>query len=285
MSERPIEKAFTRCRAEGRAALITYLAAGDPDLQTTIELAHAVADGGADILELGIPFSDPLADGPVIQAAYTRALANGASVQGVLDIIPAIVRGTGLPVVLMTACNPVMAYGEERFCQEAAGRGASGLLIPDLLPEDSASFRQTAQQAGLDTIYLAAPGTADRRLAEAADHSSGFLYLISRQGVTGMHGGPDESLETEVARARQHTDIPIAVGFGVSSAQEASRVAGVADGVIVGSALVQTAAESFPESGSGTPAGVERKAVESAVKSVRRLTGELMDGILMTGHD
>lgn len=283
MSGQPIERAFARSRDEGRAALITYLAAGDPNLDTTVALAGAVADGGADILELGIPFSDPLADGPIIQAAYTRALENGASVRGVLDILPPIVESTGLPVVLMTAYNPIMAYGVEMFCRDAAGAGASGLLVPDLLPEDSNSLRENALQAGLDTIFLAAPDITEQRLAAAATNSTGFLYLISRRGVTGLHSGPGERLGMEVARARRHTDIPIAVGFGVSTAQEAGRVAGVADGVIVGSALVQTAAEILSQPRSSAKPGTAKKAVDSAVESVRHLTSELMEGIRLAG--
>jgi len=283
MSGQSIERAFARCRDEGRAALITYLAAGDPNLETTVALAGAVADGGADILELGIPFSDPLADGPIIQAAYTRALENGASVRGVLDILPPIVEMTGLPVVLMTAYNPVLAYGVEMFCQDAAGAGASGLLVPDLLPEDSASLRETAHQAGLDTIFLAAPDITEERLSEAATHSTGFLYLISRRGVTGIHNGPGESLELEVARASQYTDTPIAVGFGVSTTQEAGRVAAEADGVIVGSALVRTAADILSSSRNSAKQDMAKEAIDSAAESVRHLTSELMEGIRAAG--
>jgi len=264
MSGRSIEATFARCREEGRAALIAYLAAGDPDLETTVALAGAVSDGGADILELGIPFSDPLADGPIIQAAYTRALAAGASVEEILGLLPRIVEQTRLPIVLMTAFNPVRAYGEERFCHDAAGMGASGLLVPDLLPEDGASLREAARGAGLDTIYLVAPDTCESRLAIAAEGSSGFLYLISRRGVTGTHGGPGDDLEAAVRRAREHTDLPVAVGFGVSTAGEARRVAEVADGVIVGSALVGAA-------------------VEGAAEAVRDLTNELRTGIESAG--
>ncbi len=262
MNQGSLQETFERTRGEGRAALITYLAAGDPDLERTVELAGGVAEGGADVLELGIPFSDPLADGPIIQAAYTRALAAGATVEGVLEIVPPIVERTGLPVVLMTACNPVLAYGEERFCHDAMAAGAGGLLVPDLLPEDSDSLREFARSAGLDTVFLVAPDTTDTRLAAAAARSTGFLYLISRRGVTGPDGGVGSGLEAEVTRARKHTDVPIAVGFGISTAEDAHRVAKVADGVIVGSALVKAAEEHT-----------------SPVEAVRKLTAELMEGI------
>lgn len=273
MSGRSLASTFARARAEGRAALVAYLAAGDPAMEATVALAGAVAEGGADVLELGIPFSDPLADGPIIQAAYTRALAAGASVKGVMEALPRIVERSGLPVVLMTACNPLLAYGQERFCRDAAAAGASGVLVPDLLPEESGSLRRCAGDAGLDTIFLTAPDTEERRLAAAAEVSTGFLYLISRRGLTGPEGGPGDSLEADVARARRHTSLPIAVGFGVSTAGEARRVAAAADGVIVGSAFVRAAARRHDEP----------ESTDAAVESVRRLAGELMAGIRQAG--
>ena len=262
MTRKNLQEAFAAARAEGRAALIAYLAAGDPDLERTIELASATAEGGADIIELGIPFSDPLADGPIIQSAYRRALAGGTTVKGILGILPAVVEGTGRPVVLMTSYNPVLAYGPEDFCRDAGSAGASALLVPDLLPEESGALAEASGTNNLDMIHLVAPDTTDRRLAEAAAHSTGFLYLVSRRGVTGPDGGVGSGLEAEVARAREHTDLPVAVGFGVSSAADARRVAQVADGVIVGSALVSAATES-----------------PSPADAVREFTAELMEGI------
>ena len=238
-----IAAAFEEARSERRAALIAYLAAGDPDLGTTVALARAVAAGGADVLELGIPFSDPLADGPIIQAAYARALDSGVTVERILDAIPELVRDPGLPIVLMTALNPVLAYGLEAFCRDASASGAAGLLIPDLLLEDAGRLREQASSVGLDTIFLGAPDTSDERLAAAAAASTGFFYLISRRGVTGPDGGVGETLEADVARAREHCSAPIAVGFGVTTAEDARRVASVADGVIVGSAFVREAAD------------------------------------------
>jgi tryptophan synthase alpha chain len=217
------------------------------------------------VLELGIPFSDPLADGPIIQAAYTRALARGTSVKRVLQRLPDIAGESGLPIVLMTALNPVLAYGPEEFCRDAAEAGASGVLIPDLLPEDGTGLRAGAAAAGLDTIYLGAPDTSDERLAAAAQASTGFFYLISRHGVTGPQGGVGADLGEQVERARRFSAVPVAVGFGVTTANDAERVAEVADGVIVGSAFVREAAEAATR--------------EAAVESVKRRAADLMRGI------
>lgn len=272
-----ITETFEQARRDRRAALIAYLAAGDPDLATTVALARGVADAGADIIELGIPFSDPLADGPIIQAAYTRALANGISVKRILEQLPAIVEATGRPVVLMTALNPVHAYGPERFCHDAKAAGAAGLLVPDLLPEDASELREHARTAELDTVFLAAPDGTDERLAAAADASTGFLYLISRRGVTGPDGGVGEGLEAGVTRARKHSDVPIAVGFGVATGAVARRVAEVADGVIVGSAFVRTANQAFDEAeAAGRPKEAARAAAAEAVSAKAH---DLMGGI------
>jgi tryptophan synthase alpha chain len=275
-----VASAFERARGEGRAALIAYLAAGDPDMETTAALAGAAAEAGADVIELGLPFSDPLADGPIIQAAYTRALDGGVTVRRVLERLPDIAGDTGLPIVLMTALNPVLAYGPDAFCRDAAGAGASGLLVPDLLPEDAGSIIECAGKAGLETVFLGAPDTSRERLAAAADASSGFLYLISRRGVTGPNGGVGEGLEEEVERARKLSGVPVAVGFGVTTGEDARRVAAVADGVIVGSVLVQDAADAFQTGGGQT----DRSAgLAAAVVAVKQRTEELRDGIHRAG--
>jgi tryptophan synthase alpha chain len=260
-------QAFERAQSEDRAALIAFLAAGDPDLATTQRLAEAAANAGADILELGIPFSDPLADGPVIQAAYTRALDAGTTVRGVLRTVDAIVRTTNLPVVLMTAFNPVLAYGIDAFCRAAVGAGAAGLLVPDLLPEDADDVIESARRHRLDTVFLAAPGGSEARLRAADAAATGFLYLLSRRGVTGPDGGIGTGLEAEVTRARACCTNRIAVGFGVTTAADAARVAAVADGVIVGTALVDAAASAFDAAAaSGGSALVCREAAADAVQ-------------------
>jgi len=274
---RRISEAFARCRDQGRAALVAYLAAGDPDLETTANLARAVAEGGADVLELGIPFSDPLADGSIIQAAYTRALEGGVTVKRIIEAMPRIAGESGLPLVLMTALNPVLAYGPTAFCRDAAAAGAAGLLVPDLLPEDSGPLREAAAAAGLDTVYLGAPDTSDERLAAAAVLSTGFFYLISRRGVTGPQAGVGDALDALVARARRYCRVPIAVGFGVTDSEDARRVAEVADGVIVGSAFIEAAAEALATArGAGESTA---SAMSSGADAVRERTEQLMDGI------
>lgn len=237
--------AFARCRAEERAALITFLAAGDPDLDTTGLAVRAAVDAGADIIELGIPFSDPLADGPVIQQAYTRALAAGFTVDALLARIGRIVRDTDAPMVLMTSYNPVLAYGVERFCRVAARAGAAALLIPDLLPEDAHEVRTHAHGHGLATVFLVSPDSTDPRIAAASAASTGFVYLLSRRGITGTHDGIGSAVEGAVARVRRHAAVPVGVGFGISGAADARRVAAFCDGVIVGSALVRLLHDEF----------------------------------------
>jgi tryptophan synthase alpha chain len=268
-----IHAAFAAAGAESRAALLAFLAAGDPDLATMEVLARAAAEAGADILELGIPFSDPLADGPVIQAAYTRALAGGVRVRAVLELTERVVATTGRPVVLMTALNPVLAYGPEAFCRAARDAGAAGLLVPDLLPEDAGELRNAAGEASLDTVFLASPAATPERLQATCAASTGFVYLLSRRGVTGQ-GGPGAELETALARVRRYARVPVAVGFGVSSAADAARVAAVADGVIVGSALVAAAHEAGGRAAAARAVGIRVAALVAAIRGVRSAQGE-----------
>lgn len=276
MPMRPIARVFDRCRTERRAALITFIAAGDPASWATEALAQGALRGGADILEIGVPFSDPLADGPIIQAAYTRSLCAGTTVHSVLESVGRIRASRDVPIVLMTSWNPVRAYGPERFCRRAASAGVAGVLVPDLLPEDSAQFRKHAHVSGLDAIHLAAPGMSQERLEAAATLTSGFLYLISRRGVTGPGGGIGDTLEAEVRRAREVCRQPIAVGFGVATQQDAARVARCADGVIVGSALVKEGFLAFQQAVAENAS--EQEAVADAAEAVARQTAKLTTG-------
>jgi tryptophan synthase alpha chain len=232
-----LARAFAACEAGERAALIPFLPLGDPDFATTLALARAAAAAGADIIELGVPFSDPLADGPVIQAAYARALAAGATPEVCLACAGQVARETGKPIVLMTAWNLVLARGPARFCAEAAALGVSGLLVPDLLVEDAGEITGHAHDAGLATVFLAAPDTPLSRLRLIAAACTGFVYLVLRRGVTGA-GAAEGSLAERVRLVRAHSSVPVACGFGVESPEAAREIARLADGVIVGSSLL-----------------------------------------------
>lgn len=267
-----IRSAFRGARAEGRAALVPFIAAGDPDLEATVAIAQHIADAGADILELGVPYSDPLADGPVIQAAYTRALAGGATLDGLFRAVERITATRDIPLLLMTSISPVLARGVERFCSDAASAGAAGLLVPDLLPEDAGPLRAAATASGLETVFLTVPWASDERVAAAAEASSGFVYLVSRRGVTGDTGAPrdqQDPLTESVARVRSHTDLPVAVGFGVAGPEDAARVAASADGVVVGSALVRAIHEAA--AGGRDPAREASRRVAALRKAIARI--------------
>jgi tryptophan synthase alpha chain len=269
-----LSAAFARAAGESRSALTVFLAAGDPDYDTTVALARASAEAGADIIELGSPFSDPLADGPVIQAAYTRALAAGATTAGTLACARAVAETTDAPVVLMVALNCVLAYGTERYCAHAAAAGVAGLLVPDLLVEDADELRRAAAAAGLGTVFLVGPDSSAQRVAAAVAASTGFAYLIRRRGITGAAAGtPGVNLARRIRDARQAGTAPIAVGFGITTPDDAAEVAGIADGVIVGSVLVETASRAL--AGSSDPAQGRRLAVRHVADRVAALAAAL----------
>ncbi len=254
-----LPEVFQRARAEGRAALIIYITAGDPSLAATVEIVSALAEAGADIAELGIPYSDPLADGPIIQAAGQRALRAGTTVAGVLEaarqikerttapLLPGEGAGgtasTGLPLVVMTCYNPILQFGPEQFAARAAEAGISGVLISDLPPEESEQWCAIAAREGLETIFLVAPTTEPERMALACRLSTGFVYVVSRPGTTGVREDLPEDLAGLVERLRGLTDKPLAVGFGLSTPKQVAVVAGEADGAIVGSAVVKMIGE------------------------------------------
>ena len=233
-------RAFERARASGRAALVVFVEAGDPDLATTRRLLPALAEAGADVLELGIPFSDPLADGPTIQRASERALASGTTLGQALDLLAAArAEGFETPVVVFSYANPVLAMGEAEFAHRAREAGADGVLITDLPPEEGRGFASILKSARLDPVYLLAPTSPPERLRRAASLSRGFVYLVSRSGVTGARTALPEDLEALVARVRRAVPrLPVAVGFGISTPEQVRGVARLADGVVVGSAVV-----------------------------------------------
>ena len=225
-----------------RAALMPYLMGGFPDLETSRRIGEAYADGGADLVELGVPFSDPLADGPVIQAAGTRALAAGTTVAAVFEVAAAL--SERLPVVLMCYANQVMARGAEAFAAELARVGASGLIVPDLPLEEAGDLRAACEAAGIALVPLAAPTTPDDRLTAIGAQARGFLYTVSVTGTTGERTSLADAFEAVVARAKAHTSVPVALGFGIATPEHAAQAAAAgADGVIVGSRLVRAAGE------------------------------------------
>ncbi len=219
--------------------LVAYLTAGDPTLAATEQFVLALADAGADVIELGVPFSDPVADGPVIQRASERALRAGTTLAGVISLVQSLRTKTDVPLVLFSYFNPVLQMGLEKFGDAAKAAGADGVLITDLTPEEAGDYRAAMSSRGLDTIFLAAPTSTDTRLALIAKSTSGFLYLISRTGVTGAKDHLADELPALARRVRRFTDLPIAIGFGISLPGHVSLLGGLADAAVVGSALVE----------------------------------------------
>jgi tryptophan synthase alpha chain len=234
-----IDQCFAALRSRNEKAFIAYICAGDPDFPRTVDLALALEKAGVDILELGLPFSDPLADGLVNQLAAQRALEAGATVQGVLDCVRQLRQRSQIPIVLYTYLNPIFQFGFEQFHREANQAGVDGLLILDLPPEEEIGL---AAEGPLH-IRLIAPTTPAERMEQICEHAAGFIYYVSREGVTGVQGNVASSLGERVGEIRRHTTLPIAVGFGISNAEQAREVAGFADGVVVGSAIVQRISE------------------------------------------
>lgn len=233
-----ISKRFAKLRADGEVGIVAYITAGDPTLDATLEFALALDEVGADVIELGVPFSDPLADGPTIQRASDRALKAGASLAGVLDLVRLIRKSSQVPLVLFSYFNPILQMGLEKFAAAAADAGTDGVLVTDLTPEESEDYRRILHAHHLDTIFLAAPTSSDERLQIIAKCSSGFLYLISRTGVTGAKDTLPDDLPSLLRRTRSFTQLPIVVGFGISLPGHVSVLGGLADAAVVGSALV-----------------------------------------------
>jgi len=234
-----IARIFAQTRLQVRAACMPYFTLGYPQVQTSLEIIQAMATAGADLIELGIPFSDPLADGPTIQRSTQVALENGMNLQRCLEMVSALRAGGILqPLLLMSYINPLLSYGIERFTARAAQAGADGLIVPDLPPEESGELEQACQRHGLALVYLLAPTSTPQRIALAAERSTGFIYLVSVTGVTGARQSLPPDLADFIGRVRQATDKPLAVGFGIATPQQAQAVGRLADGVIVGSALI-----------------------------------------------
>jgi tryptophan synthase alpha chain len=244
-----LQARFHDLRERGEKGLVIYLTAGDPTLEATGELLEAVERGGADVIELGVPFSDPLADGPVIQRASERAVRGGTTLARILERLPRWREKLTAPIVLFTYYNPVLQYGLENFGRDASRAGADAALIVDLTPEEGGEYLAVMRGHGLDTVFLASPTSTDDRIKRVASASSGFLYLVSRTGVTGERQNLSAAVQPLVERARQFTDLPLAVGFGISTPKQVRAVQSLAEAAVVGSAVVHAIEERYPRGG------------------------------------
>ena len=253
-----IYERFRALREVGELGIVAYITAGDPSLDATLKFVLALAEAGADVIELGVPFSDPLADGPMIQRASERALRAGTTLAGVLDLVRRIRRSSQVPLVLFTYYNPILQMGLEKFASSTSAAGADGVLATDLTPEEAGDYRRILAAHHLDTIFLGAPTSTDERLAKIAACSSGFLYLISRTGVTGAKDALPEDLPALIRRSRAVTQLPIAVGFGISLPGHVSVLGGLADAAVVGSALVSEIEKAT--AANATPAAIDAAA-------------------------
>jgi tryptophan synthase alpha chain len=246
-----IAAAFARARAEGRVSLIPYVMSGYPDLPTSEALAVALCEAGADVLELGVPFSDPLADGVTIQAAAQHALEQGMTLAGALDLAGRVAARCETPVVLMGYYNPIYSYGVERFCRRAGQAGVAGLIVPDLPPEEAEPLRAAAAEHGIELIFLISPTSTDARIEQVAQVAGrtggGFVYCVSLSGVTGARDRLPEHLAAFIARIRAYTTLPLAVGFGVSQPEHVAEIGRLADGAVVASALLNAVDRAAPE--------------------------------------
>jgi tryptophan synthase alpha chain len=262
-----IDALFADLRARGRKALMPYVTAGDPSLDLTGKLVLELARRGADVIELGVPFSDPLADGPTIQRASQRALAARTTLRGILSLVRDLRARTEIPLVLMTYYNPIHAYTEESFLAHAREVGVDGVIVPDLPPDEGGAFLDRAAKAGIDAILLVAPTSPDARIRMIAERSRGFLYYVSLTGVTGSRDRLAADLSERLARIRALTPKPIAVGFGISTPDQAAKVAPLADGVIVGSALIDQWERAGGNAGAIGPVGDYIASLRAALDS------------------
>jgi len=266
-----IDRRFAGLAREGRAALVTFTMAGDPDTKTSLEILQALPKAGADVIELGMPFTDPMADGPAIQAGGLRALNAGQDMKKTLGMIRAFRKGDDVtPIVLMGYFNPIYIYGVTRFLADAIAAGVDGLIVVDLPPEEDEELCLPALKAGLNFIRLATPTTDDKRLPAVLANTSGFVYYVSITGITGSAAPDADKVRAAVTRIKRHTRLPVAVGFGVRTAKQARAIAEGAEGVAVGSALVNAVKDSLDKNG---------KATTKTVKAVTGLVAELAKGV------
>ena len=271
-----IDKRFSALKAEGRAGLVTFLMAGDPDHATSLAIISALPKAGADLIEIGMPFTDPMADGPAIQAAGLRALQGGETLTKTIDLVRIFRKtDTDTPIVLMGYYNPIYIYGVDRFLTDAKAAGVDGLIVVDLPPEEDAGLCLPALKAGMNFIRLATPTTDDKRLPAVLANTSGFVYYVSITGITGAAAPDAARVAQAVARIKRHTPLPVAVGFGVRDAARARAIAQDADAVVVGSALVDALAQSLDKNG---------KATKTTVSAVTDLVAPLAEGVRSPGR-
>ncbi len=249
-----ISERFNSLKLAGRKGFIPFVTAGDPDLEQSIEIVLTLSRLGADVIELGVPFSDPMADGPTIQRSSERALANGVNVISILDLVRQVRKSVDTPIVLFSYINPLLRFGIDRLVAEAADAGIDGILVTDVVDDEAAELSRSFRIAGIDLISLVAPTTTDERLERISKTSAGFLYAVSRAGVTGARSDVSSDAESLVDRTRKYTDLPIAVGFGISTRDQISDVWRYADAAVVGSAIVSEIEKAGP---AGAPATVE----------------------------
>lgn len=270
--ETRIKRRFDALATEGRGGLVAFLTAGDPDLETAREILMGLPGAGADLIELGMPFSDPMADGPAVQASSRRALKNGMTLKKALDLVAEFrAADDETPVILMGYFNPIYIYGVDAFLADATKAGVDGLIIVDLPPEEESELCVPALDAGVNFIYLTAPTTDDVRLPRVVEKASGFVYFVSITGITGTRSAAIEDVERHVKRIKSHTDLPVAVGFGIRTPEQAGEIVGVADAAVVGSALVDIVRDNLDDDGRPQPglAGMVHDKVRALANGVR----------------
>ena len=271
-----IERRFAALRTEGRAGLVTYLTAGDPDFETSARLFGGLAAAGADLIEIGMPFSDPMADGPVIQDAGQRALRQGMTLRRTLALVGELRRAEeAIPIVLMGYFNPIYRYGPESFAQDAAAAGVDGVIVVDLPPEEDAELTEPGRAAGLDFVRLATPTSDEHRLPRIVEHATGFIYYVAVSGITGTRSADAANIAAAVTRLRRFTPLPIAVGFGIRTPQQAAEVARAADAAVVGTALVRRLALNLNPDDTAKPSLVDAvladvRALAQGIRDARR---------------
>lgn len=269
MKKSKITETLKKLKKKDKKALIPYIMAGDPDIKITEELILEIERAGGDIIELGVPFTDPLADGPTIQKAHYRALKNKVTLRNVLDLVKSIREKTTIPLVLMTYYNPIFKYGDEDFIKDSVTSGVDGVIIPDLPFEEATDFIKTSKMKGLDTIFLLAPTSTPERISKITNASRGFIYYVSITGITGAKIEGIDQIKNSLEKIRETTDKPIAVGFGISTAVEAKKISEWADGIIIGSAIVRVIEENLGSTFIVNKVGEFVKTLSEGIKEVQ----------------